>query len=193
MVFILLYLYFHLGADDLLCHKLVTIVSLLFHAGQIVYSSLIWACLLEMDAYASLWFCVGCWWQHNLPENQNNQLHVAASTVEPDGWLFILREFSSTTNNLQSNECQLLHFYLSMWLIQSGGDFATDYFKAGSWRLFYFQRLAVAKKVFDWILIYQSLDQKVTWTGGSMLALFTKQNTPRLFRRMSRKLLLKGC
>lgn len=35
--------------------------------------------------------------------------------------------------------------------------------------------------MFDWTLIYQSLDQKVTWSGGSMLALFTKETLPDSF------------
>lgn len=44
-----------------------------------------------------------------------------------------------------------------------------------------------------WTITYQSKDQKVTQTAGSMLALFTKQKTPRLLRKMSRKLPLRGC
>ena len=57
----------------------------------------------------------------------------------------------------------------------------------------YFQRSPVAMRVFDWTLIYQSYDQKVTQTGGCMLSLFTKQKTTRLLREMSGKPPLKGC
>lgn len=57
---------------------------------------------------------------------------------------------------------------------------------------FFFQAWAVGKRVSDWTIICQSWDQKVTQAGGSILALFTKQKTPRLLRKMSRKLPQKG-